>query len=71
MGKFVMRKTNTGIKFDLKAANGEVIATSEVYSSEAGCKNGIESVRNNAPIANIENQTVADYAAETHPKFEV
>ena len=38
MGKFVMRKTNTGIKFDLKAGNGEVIATSEVYASEAACK---------------------------------
>ena len=34
MGKFVIRRTNTGIKFDLKAGNGEVIATSEVYSSE-------------------------------------
>lgn len=44
MGKFVVRKTNTGIKFDLKAGNGEVIATSEVYSSEASCKNGIASV---------------------------
>ena len=31
MGKFVIHKTNTGIKFDLKAGNGEVIATSEVY----------------------------------------
>ena len=34
MGKFVIRTTNTGVKFDLKAGNGEVIATSEVYSSE-------------------------------------
>ena len=33
MGKFAIRKTNTGIKFDLKASSGEVIATSEVYSS--------------------------------------
>lgn len=31
MGKFVIKKTNTGIKFDLKAGNGQVIATSEVY----------------------------------------
>ena len=30
MGKFVVRNTKTGIKFDLKAGNGEVIATSEV-----------------------------------------
>ena len=71
MGKFVMRKTNTGFKFDLKAGNGEVIATSEVYTSEAACKNGVESVRKNAPVANVENQTVEGYAAEKHPKFEV
>ena len=44
MGKFVIKKTNTGVKFDLKAGNGEVIATSEVYTTEAACKNGIASV---------------------------
>ena len=71
MGKFVVRKTKTGTKFDLKAGNGEVIATSEVYASEAACKKGVESVRKNAPKANVENQTVEGYAAEKHPKFEV
>ena len=71
MGKFVIRNTNTGIKFDLKAGNGEVIATSEVYSSEAACKKGIASVQKNAPVANVENQTVEGYAVEKHPKFEV
>ena len=45
MGKFVVKNTATGVKFDLKAGNGEVIATSEVYSAEAACLNGIESVR--------------------------
>ena len=71
MGKFVMRKTNTGVKFDLKAGNGEVIATSEVYASEAACKNGVESVHKNAPIANFENQTEEGYATATNPKFEM
>ena len=71
MGKFVIRKTNTGIKFDLKASNGEVIATSEVYSSPAACKKGIASVQKNAPIAAVENQTVKGFAVEKHPKFEV
>lgn len=71
MGKFVIRKTGTGVKFDLKAGNGEVIATSEVYASEAACKNGVESVRKNAPVAAVENQTVEGYVAEKHPKFEV
>ena len=71
MGKFVMRKTNTGIKFDLKATNGQVIATSEVYSSAASCKNGIASVKKNAPVANVEDQTVEGFAKEKNPKFEI
>ncbi len=71
MGKFVVKKTKTGIKFDLKATNGQIIANSEVYSSEAAMKNGIESVKKNAPIAAVENQTVEGYATEKNPKFEV
>ena len=71
MGKFVIRKTNTGIKFDLKAGNGEVIATSEVYTTEDACRNGIASVQKNAPVANVEDQTVEGYAEQKHPKFEV
>ena len=71
MGKFVIRETNTGVKFDLKAGNGEVIATSEVYTTEAACKNGIESVRKNAPEANCEDQTVEGYEVQKNPKFEV
>ena len=71
MGKFVIKKTNTGIKFDLKAGNGQVIATSEVYTTEEACRNGIASVQTNAPIANIEDQTVEGYATEKNPKFEI
>ena len=71
MGKFVMRKTNTGIKFDLKASNGQVIATSEVYTTAAACKNGIASVQKNAPIAGVEDQTEEGYATVKNPKFEV
>ena len=71
MGKFVVRKVKTGIMFNLKAGNGEVIATSEVYSSEASCMKGIASVVKNAPIAALENQTVEGFAKEKCPKFEV
>ena len=71
MGKFVIRTVNSGIKFDLKATNGQVIATSEVYTTMAACKNGVASVQKNAPEAAVENQTVEGYAAERHPKFEV
>lgn len=71
MGKFVIKETKTGVKFDLKAGNGEVIATSEVYTTEAACRNGIASVQKNAPVAAVENQTVEGYATEKNPKFEV
>lgn len=71
MGKFVVRETKTGVKFDLKAGNGEVIATSEVYTTEAACMKGIESVKKNAPAAAIEDQTEEGFATEKNPKFEV
>lgn len=71
MGKFVIKEVKSGIKFDLKAGNGEVIATSEVYNSMDACKNGVASVQKNAPVAAVENQTVEGYATEKHPKFEV
>ena len=71
MGKFVIRATNTGIKFDLKAGNGEVVATSEVYTTEKACRAGIASVQRNAPAAAIENQTEEGFEKQKHPKFEV
>ena len=40
-------------RWRLKAANGETIATGEAYESAASCKNGIESVKKNAPMAEI------------------
>lgn len=71
MGKFVVKNTATGVKFDLKATNGQVISTSEVYKSLTSCKAGIASVQRNAPVAGVEDQTVEGYAALKHPKFEV
>lgn len=71
MGKFVVKEVKSGIKFDLKATNGQVIATSEVYKTKTTCLKGIESVRKNAPIANLENQTVEGYEVAKNPKFEV
>ncbi|WP_080239424.1 YegP family protein [Spirosoma rigui] len=49
MGKFVITTRKNGeFQFALKAGNGQVILSSEGYSSKAGCQNGIESVRTNA-----------------------
>lgn len=44
--------------FNLKATNGQIIGTSETYESESGRENGIESVKKNAPNADIEDLTV-------------
>ena len=71
MGKFVVKTTKTGFVFHLKAGNGETIAASEVYTTETACMKGIESVRKNAADAKLEDQTAADAAAVTNPKFEL
>lgn len=71
MGKFVIKNAKTGIKFDLKATNGQVVASSQVYKSMKTCLNGTASVVKNAPIAALEDQTVEGYAKQKCPKFEV
>ena len=71
-GKFELKTIANGKSmFNLKAGNSEVIGISEVYTTEAACKNGIESVKKNAPIAKVEDQTVADFEKVTNPKFEI
>ncbi len=54
MGKFeVSVNDKGGYHFVLKATNGQVIATSQVYQSKNSCLDGIESVRKNAPEAEV------------------
>ena len=49
-GKFVLKKGSSGkYHFNLVAANGQVIATSETYERKQSALNGIESVKSNAP----------------------
>ncbi len=45
---------NNKYYFNLKAANGQIIGTSELYESSAGRDNGIASVKSNAPSATVE-----------------
>ena len=54
------KKTSTNGKFyfNLKATNGQVIGSSEMYESESGRDNGIESVKKNATEASVKDQTV-------------
>lgn len=58
-GKFEVKKANNGqFMFNLKAGNGEIILTSESYTTRDGCLNGVESVRKNAAAdANFDRRT--------------
>ena len=49
------KKTSTNEKyyFNLKASNGQIIGTSQMYESAAGRDNGIESVKTHAPGADV------------------
>lgn len=51
MGKFEISKRKNGeFQFNLKAGNGQVILTSEGYTTKANCQNGIESVKKNSAV---------------------
>jgi uncharacterized protein YegP (UPF0339 family) len=57
-GKFVLKKGASGkFHFNLHAANGQIIATSEAYNSKEAALNGIESVKKNAPDARVDDET--------------
>jgi uncharacterized protein YegP (UPF0339 family) len=66
-GKFHLKKSSDGqFRFVLKAGNGEIILTSELYKQKASAANGIESVKKNAPLdERYERKT--DKAG--HPRF--
>ena len=49
-GWYEVSQANDGqYRFVLKAGNGEVILTSELYKAKASAHNGIESVQKNSP----------------------
>jgi uncharacterized protein YegP (UPF0339 family) len=50
-GKFEIKKSGDQYTFVLKAGNGEIIASSERYTTKASAKNGIESIKENAAKA--------------------
>ena len=77
MGKFVIKKTPTGaFNFSLYAANREKIAVaSQIYTTKAACKKGMESIAKNAVKCieenRVEDQTLKTVEMKTCPKFEV
>jgi len=59
-GRYEMKEAKNGKwHFNLKAANGQVILSSQLYATQSGAQNGIESVRKNAPDATVQDDTAA------------
>lgn len=72
MGKFVIKKAPKGLRFDLKAANGLIVASGDgLYASEKAALAGIETWVKNAAAAAIEDRTAADFEKKSNPKFEI
>jgi len=53
----IFKDTAGEYRFRLRAPNGEIIAASEGYTAKSSCKNGIASVKENAPKAIIQDLT--------------
>lgn len=69
MDNFSLQKTPKGHTFSLHSANGQTIAVSEVYATEAACRRGIQSVCINAD-APVEDQTGGQEQLP-NPKFQL
>lgn len=59
-GRFERLTASNGkFYFNLKASNGQVVGSSQMYEAEAGRDNGIDSVMRNAPGADVVDETTA------------
>jgi uncharacterized protein len=64
-GKFVIKKGRTGqFRFSLVGRNGQIVATSETYTTKASCMNGIKAVKTLAAGADIEDRTSRVWASQ-------
>ncbi|MEL7538532.1 MAG: YegP family protein [Pseudomonadota bacterium] len=56
--RFEVSKTKGGkFRFNLKASNGQVIGTSQSYSTESACDNGVKCVAKDAPKAVVDDKS--------------
>ncbi|HHH0386626.1 TPA: YegP family protein [Yersinia enterocolitica] len=66
-GHYEIKKAKNGqYHFNLKASNGEIILTSEMYASKASAENGISSVQSNSPL---ESQYELKHNTKNEPYF--
>ena len=54
LGKFTVSQEGVNFRYRLKASNGELLVVSELYTSEASARTGIETIKKNAETAKIE-----------------
>lgn len=72
MGKFVIKKSKKGFRFDLKASNGLIVASGDdFYATEAAAKKAIATVQKNVAAAKVEDQTQEGFKKVANPKFEI
>ena len=68
MGKFVIKKAKKGLRFDLKAGNGLIVASGDgFYATEAAANKAIATWQKNVAAASIEDQTVEGFKKEKNP----
>ncbi|AJJ64629.1 YegP family protein [Yersinia aldovae] len=73
-GHYEIKKAKNGqYHFNLKASNGEIILSSEMYASKASAENGISSVQSNSPLEsqfelkrNVKNEPYFVLKAKNH-----
>lgn len=71
-GSFDVKKSKDGrFVFNLYAANGVIIATSQAYSSAQRAMTGIKSVMTNAATSEIEDLTLKKPVTRAYPKWEI
>ena len=72
MGKFLIKKAPKGLRFDLKAGNGLIVASGDgLYASEKAALAGIATWVKNAAAAEVEDRTAPEFEKKSSPKFEV
>lgn len=71
MGKYEVKRGKSGFRFNLLAANGQIIGSSEVYTTKASCLSGIASVRRNAPLSPLSALCEAVPSTLPCPRFEL
>ena len=67
--KFLVKQTNTGFNFLLIATNGQPVGHSQVYKSLKSALGGVDSIKNVAPEAEVEDQTAKEVEEKKNPKF--